>query len=146
MSDNRYESKITKATAPIEAVYAVLSNLENLEKVRNLIPEDKVKDLEITGDMVRFKVDGLGQKVVVRIEEREENKTVKFALDNLPVKANFWIQTKGMADDDTRLKLTLGADLPIMFRMMLEKKLQDGLDQAADMLARLPYTQWSSNV
>jgi hypothetical protein len=29
-----------------------------------------------------------------------------------------------------------------MFKMMLDKKLQQGLDQAADMLAQFPYAMW----
>ena len=29
-----------------------------------------------------------------------------------------------------------------MFRMMIEKKLQEGLDQAAEMLTQFPYSQW----
>ena len=43
---------------------------------------------------------------------------------------------------DTRLKLTVKADIPFMFKFMVEKKLQQGLDQAADMLAQFPYAMW----
>jgi hypothetical protein len=31
-----------------------------------------------------------------------------------------------------------------MFKMMVDKKLQQGLDQAAEMLAQFPYSQWGS--
>lgn len=143
MSENRYESKITRAIAPVGQVYGVLSNLQNLEKVKHLIPEDKVNDIEIRDDAIRFKIDGLGQKICVKIIERAENNYIKFALENMPVQAHFWIQTKEVAPDDTRLKLTIGADLPMMFRMMLEQKIRQGLDQAADMLAQLPYDKMS---
>ncbi len=143
MAEIKYESKITKTTAPISAVYAVLSDLSNLEKVRDLIPQDKIKDMEFDHDYARFKVDGLGQKVCIRIVEREPEKTVKFGVEGVPVEANLWIQTKAMAADDTRIRLTIKADLPMMFKMMLGNKLQEGLDQAADMLAQMPYEQWS---
>jgi predicted hotdog family 3-hydroxylacyl-ACP dehydratase len=35
------------------------------------------------------------------------------------------------------------ADIPVFFRMMIEKKLQQGIDDAAVMLTQFPYTNWS---
>ncbi len=142
MSQVKFESKQTRANAPVESVWGALSDLENLNRLRSLIPEDKVKDLTIEQDVIRFKIDGLAKKVGVRVVDREVNKTLKFALEDVPVEAFFWIQTVGVSESDTRLKLTVKADMPAMFRMMLEKKLQTGLDQAADILAQLPYQEW----
>lgn len=142
MSEVKYESKICSAAASAEQIYKVLGNLENIEKVRDLIPQDKVQELEISADRVRMKVDGLGQKISIAIVDRIENDTLKFGAENIPVEANFWIQMKEVNPTDTRLKLTLKADLPMMFKMMLDKKLQTGLDQAAEMLSKFPYTQW----
>ena len=123
-------------------MYRVLSNLSNLERVRDLIPQDKIQEMEIQPDHVRIKVDGLGQKITIAIVDRIENDTVKFGLEGAPMEANFWIQLKEISPTDTRLRLTLKADIPMMFRMMIGKKLQQGLDQAADMLAQFPYSQW----
>ncbi len=142
MSEVKYESKICSAAASAEQIYKVLGNLENIEKVRDLIPQDKVQELEISADRVRMKVDGLGQKISIAIVDRIENDTLKFGAENIPVEANFWIQMKEVSPTDTRLKLTLKADLPMMFKMMLDKKLQAGIDQAAEMLSKFPYTQW----
>ena len=145
MAEVKYESKITSAKASAAAVYHTLSDMRSIERVRDLIPQDKIKDLEFDADYVRFKVDGLGQKICIRIVEREENKTVKFGAEGAPVQANMWIQMKQVAELDTRLKLTLKADLPMMFKMMLDKKLQEGLDQAADMLAQMPFDEWMNS-
>lgn len=123
-------------------MYRVLSNLSNLERVRDLIPQDKIQEMEIQHDHVRIKVDGLGQKITIAIVDRIENDTIKFGLEGAPMEANFWIQLKEISPTDTRLRLTLKADIPMMFRMMIGKKLQQGLDQAADMLAQFPYSQW----
>ena len=142
MSDAKYESKIGQITCDSASVFAVLSNLENLQRFSDAIPKDKVKELEISSDCIRIKVDGLAQKFAIRIVEKEENKTIKFGVDNLPMAANMWIQLKEMAEDDTRIKLTIKADIPMMFRMMFEKKLQQGLDQAVDMLCQVPYKNW----
>lgn len=145
MSESKYESKVTTISAPVEAVYAGLSNFRNLDRVKDLIPQDKVNNLEFDEDYIRMKVDGLGQKIIIRIVERKENDTIKFGAENIPIQMNFWIQLKGIAPDDTRMKLTLKADLPIMFKMMLDKKIQQGIDDAATMIAQMPFLQWFDN-
>lgn len=142
MAESKYESKITSIPAPVEAVYKGLSNFKNLERVRDLIPQDKVQELDIEEDSIRMKVDGLGQKIVIRIVDRIENDTIKFGFENLPLSLNFWIQLKEVAPEDTRMKLTLKADIPMMFKMMFEKKIQQGIDDAAEMIAKMPFKQW----
>jgi len=143
MSETKYESKISSAPCSAQQIYRVLSNLQNLERVRDLIPKDKIQEMEIEPDRVRMKVDGLAQKITIAIVDRIENDTVKFGAEGIPMDANFWIQLKELAPNDTRIKLTVKADIPMMFKMMIGKKLQDGLDQAADMLAQFPYSQWN---
>ena len=143
MSETKYESKITSAPCSAQQIYRVLSNLQNLERVRDMIPKDKIQETEIEPDRVRMKVDGLAQKITIAIVDRIENDTVKFGAEGIPMDANFWIQLKELAPNDTRIKLTVKADIPMMFKMMIGKKLQDGLDQAADMLAQFPYSQWN---
>lgn len=143
MSETKYESKITSAPCSAQQIYRVMSNLQNLERVRDMIPKDKIQEMEIEPDRVRIKVDGLAQKITIAIVDRIENDTVKFGAEGIPMDANFWIQLKELAPNDTRIKLTVKADIPMMFKMMIGKKLQNGLDQAADMLAQFPYSQWN---
>lgn len=142
MSESKYESKITSAACSAAQVYRVLSNMDNLNRVKDLIPKDKIQEMDIEPDRVRLKVDGLAQKITIAIVDRIENDTIKFGAEGIPMQANFWIQMKEVSPVDTRLKLTVKADIPFMFKMMLEKKLQTGLDQAAEMLAQFPYAQW----
>lgn len=143
MSEQKYESKIESIPAPAAQVYPVLSNLNNLDRVKDMLPSDKVSELEISEDVIKMKVDGLGQKVAIRIVDKIENDTIKFGFDNVPMDVNFWIQLKEVSPTDTRVKLTVKADIPMFFRMMLEKKIQKGLDDAAIMLTQFPYSQWS---
>lgn len=143
MSESKYESKITSAPCSAAQIYRVLSNMQNLERVKDMIPQDKIQEMEISPDRVRMKIDGLGQKISIAIVDRIENDTVKFGAEGIPMQANLWIQMKEVSPTDTRLKLTVKADIPMMFKFMIEKKLQTGLDQAAEMLAQFPYAQWS---
>ncbi len=142
MSETKYESKITSAPCSAQQIYRVLSNMQNLERVKDMIPQDKIQEMEIEPDRVRMKVDGLGQKITIVIVDRIENDTIKFGAEGVPMDANFWIQMKEVNPTDTRIKLTVKADIPMMFKFMIEKKLQQGLDQAADMLAQFPYAMW----
>ena len=142
MSETKYESKITSAPYSAQQIYRVLSDMRSLDRVKDLIPKDKVQEMDIEPDRVRLKVDGLAQKITIAIVDRIENDTVKFRLEGIPMDGNFWIQLKEVSPTDTRIKLTIKADIPFMFKFMVEKKMQTGLDQAADMLAQFPYALW----
>ncbi len=143
MSECKYESAVTKVVASAQQIYSVFSNLKNLERVKDLIPKDKVQELEIEDESVRMKVDGLGQKITILIVDKTENEVIKYGAEGIPMEMNFWIQMKEVAPMDTRIKLTLKADIPMMFKMMLDKKIQQGIDQAAAMIAQFPFGQWS---
>ena len=142
MSECKYESAVTKVAASAGQIYSVFSNLKNLERVKDLIPKDKVQELEIEAESVRMKVDGLGQKITILIVDKTETEVIKYGAEGIPMEMNFWIQMKEVAPMDTRIKLTLKADIPMMFKMMLDKKIQQGIDQAAAMIAQFPYGAW----
>ena len=120
-------------------MFSVLSNLENINRFSDVIPQDKIKDLEVSSDRIRFKVEGLGQKIAIAIVDKEEYKLIKFGAESLPIPLNVWIQLKQMAENDTRIRITIKTDMPMMFKMMFDKKMQQGLDQAIDMLCQIPY-------
>lgn len=139
MSEQKYESKITSSAQSAHDIFRVMSDLRNIDKVKDLIPQDKVKEIIAEEDSVRFKVDGLGPMIGIRILDKEEGNVIKYGLENIPMEGYFWVQMKEVAPGDTRLKLTIKADMPFMLRKMVEGKLQQGLDQAADMLAQMPF-------
>lgn len=139
MAEIKYESKIGQVNANVADIFAVLTNLENLQRFADVIPQDKVKELEITRDFIRFKVEGLAQKITIGIVDQEENKMIKYGAQNIPIPLHAWIQLKQIEENDTRMRITVKTDMPAMFRMMLDKKLQTGLDQAVDMLCQIKY-------
>jgi hypothetical protein len=52
-----------------------------------------------------------------------------------------WIQLKETQENETKMKLTLRADLNPFLKPMLSKPLQEGVNKVADMLATIPYNQ-----
>ena len=121
-----------------DRIFNLLSDLSNLEKVRDRIPQDKIQEFEFDKDSCSIAVAPVG-KITFQIVEREPNKTIKFATTNSPVPLFLWIQLKQVEENDTRMKLTLKADLPSMVKIMVDKKLKDGIEQIATVLAAVPY-------
>ncbi|HLP05494.1 MAG TPA: hypothetical protein VK152_08710 [Paludibacter sp.] len=130
-----YESDIKTISSNEEMVFGILGDLNNLKKYEHLFPKtDKVKDIQFDTDSCSFVVDMFG-KVGFRIVEREPFKTVKFKSENSPFEVMLWIQLKQVQENDTKLKLTVKADLPVMVKMMVDKKLKEGVNLIAEMLA-----------
>jgi len=96
---------------------------------------DKVKDMEFDKDNCSFSVDGFG-RVGFHIVEREPFKTIKLKSENSPVDINAWIQLKQVGENDTRMKLTMEAELPAMIKIMVDKKLKKGINVIAETLAK----------
>lgn len=132
-----FTSDIQQIPYSAERVFSKLSDLNNLESVRPLL-EGKVKDFSFDKDSCQFRVDPIGT-VGLSIEEREPFKTIKLKSVKSPVEFLGWIQLQEVAPDDTRLKLTFRADIPIFLKSMISKKLEEGINTVAAMLAALPY-------
>lgn len=136
-----YESDIKTISSSEEVVFNQLSDLNNLKRLQELDLganseyADKLKDMEFDADSVFFSVDGFG-KVGMRIIEREPFKTIKFQSENVPMSANVWIQLKQVAENETKMKLTLKAEIPMMIKMMVDKKLKEGINTIADVIAK----------
>lgn len=135
----KFESSIKQIPYPQVAVYRNLSDLNNLEKVRDRVPEDKVKDFKFDQDSVTISVDPVGA-ITLRICEREEPKCVKFEAVESPLPFNLWIQILPVTETTSKMKLTLKADIPFMLRGMVSGPLEDGLEKIADALAQIQYT------
>ncbi len=134
---SKFESGIKHIPYRQEAVYAMLSDLSNLERVKDKIPADKVQDLSFDSDSLSISAP-MGS-VSMRIVEREEPKCIKFATENSPVSANLWIQIVPEGDNACKMKLTIKADINPFIKAMVSKPLQEGLEKIADTLAIIPY-------
>jgi len=132
-----YTSDIKQIPFSAERVYSKLSDLNNLESVKSLL-EGKVRDFTFDADSCQFKVDPIGT-VGIRIKEREPFKNIKLESVKSPIEFMGWIQLQEVAPEDTRLKLTFRANIPIFLKAMISGKLEEGIKSIAEMLAKLPY-------
>lgn len=134
---SKFESGIKHIPHPQTAVYNALSDLSNLDKVKDKLPEDKIKELSFDSDSLTIGAP-MGS-VSMRIIEREEPKCIKFATEKSPIAANLWIQIVPEGEEACKMKLTIKADINPFIKGMVSKPLQEGLEKIADVLAMIPY-------
>lgn len=136
-----FESKITRIPAAVESVYAKLSDLNNLEAVRNMIPADKmaqIKDMRFDADSCTVNVDPVGE-LTFRIIDREPPKTIKFTAEKSPLPLFLWIQLLPVDEYTTKTRITIKAEINAFLKPMVSKPLQEAVDRMADMLAVILY-------
>ena len=80
---SKFESKIKQVPYPQKSVFDMLSDLNNINRVRDRIPEDKIKDLSFDRDSVS--VSSPMGPVTLRVVDRDEPKCVKFETEKSPV-------------------------------------------------------------
>lgn len=134
----KFESGVKVIPASQEAVYEKLSDLNNLEKIKDRLPEDKVKNLSFDAESLSIDVNPVG-KIVLQIVEKEPCKCIKFGTTTSPLPFNLWIQIVPTADNECKMKLTIGIEINPFMKAMVQKPLQEGLEKMADMLAIIPY-------
>ena len=133
-----FESKVKQIPYSQEAVYRNISDLNSLGKIRDRVPGDKIQEFIFDSDSVSINVPPVGT-ISMRIAEREEPKCVKFETAQSPMDFNLWIQVLPVDDHTSKMKVTVKADIPLMFKGMVSGPLQDGVDKVADALSMIPY-------
>lgn len=158
----RYSSDVKNVNAPCESVYMKLSNMNTFKVMKDSFDNrpsdeeiksklnDKVTDeqydkfksvmqsMEFTEDSLSFTVDSLG-KITLKIIDREENKCVKYQAVDFMLPITLWIQTLPTSATTSKMKVTLETELNMFFRTMIGKKLEKGIDNFAEVIAKLPY-------
>ena len=124
----KFESTVKVIPYSQERVYEKLSDLSNLEALKDRLPEDTLS----------FSVAPVGQ-LTLKIVEREPSKCIKFETTNSPLPFNLWIQLVATTDEECKLKATIGMELNPFMKAMVQKPLQEGLEKMVDMLAMIQY-------
>jgi len=131
-----------------QIVFEHLANFENLaeylnsgliEKITKQVPQVKITDFKSDRDSCKFNITGMGV-AKIQIVNREPFKTIKVeSSGGLPLSFTFWVQLLPVTPQQTKMRLTLHADMNMMIKMMAGDRLQGGINQLAETLSKLPY-------
>jgi len=148
MALNKYVSKVKEINHNQQIVFNYLANFENLsgylnsgliEKITEKVPQIKITDFESNQDSCKFKITGIGV-AEIKIVNREPFKTIKVeSSGGLPLSFTFWVQLLPIDEYQTKMRLTLHAEMSMMIKMMAGSKLEEGINHLADTLSKLPY-------
>ena len=139
----QYESSIKHIPYSQERVYNKLSDLNNLNSVRDRLDlikdklDGKLEDMSFDSDSLTLKVQGFN--LTLRIIEREPLKCIKFEGDKTPIPLNLWIQILPEGMDNAKMKVTIRAEVNMFMKAMVAKPVQEGVEKLADMLSMIPY-------
>lgn len=135
---SQYESSVKHIPYPQARVYAKLEDLNNLESIKDRVPQDKVKEFAYNRDEVTVNVPPLGN-VTIRVVEREEPKCIKFEAVGSPLPINLWIQIIPDGDEAAKMRVVAKAEINFMLRSMVEKPLKEGIEKIAEALSLIQY-------
>ncbi len=135
---SKFESSVRHIQYSQQAVYNMLSDLGNIERVSDRIPKDKLEGFSFDHDSIAIKAAPVGE-IKLRIIEREEPKCIKFETEQSPVPFNLWIQIVAVDEATCKIKVTIKADLNPFIKGMVSKPLQEALEKIADTLEIIRY-------
>ena len=151
MGMTTFESTIRQINYPQQSVYNKLSDLNNLQKLKeryeqmkDTMPEEarkqaeKIQDLQFDEDSLSVNVPPVGS-IKLRVVNREEPKCIKFETEQSPIPFNFWIQMLPVTSTTSKMKLTIKAELNMFIKQMVKKPLQEGIERIADALQMIQY-------
>ena len=155
MSLAKYESEVKYIALPQTEVYQRFSNLNNLSaikerlhdpevqnKLAEQVPADKLEQLVQYAEGMTFAEDSLSinsplGQITLRIIERDEPKCLKFASEGAPVQLYLWIQILPHSVYESKIRVTVGAEVNFFMKGMVAKPLQQAADGLAQMLSAI---------
>ena len=153
MSLSKFESEVRYMSQDVQTVYNRFSDLRNLESLREKLadpavqekmaeqlPADKIEEAKKQLEGMVFDQDSVqlttpvGQ-LVLRIVERDEPKCIKFVSEGSPIPLTLWIQLLPHGEVETKLRVTVGAEVNFFMKGMVSKPLQQAADGLANILS-----------
>lgn len=155
MSLSKFESEVKIIPQQQQVVYSRFADLNNLsalkerlndptvqEQIGQHVPADKMEELRKYADGLSFETDAIhlsspiGQ-ITLRVVEREEPKCIKFASEGAPVQLYVWIQLLPHGEWESKMRVTVGAEVNFFMKGMVAKPLQQAADGLANMLSAI---------
>ena len=121
-------------------MYAKLSDLSNLARVKDRLPEHKVKNMTFDTDTLSMQAPPIGT-ITLKIVAREPESCITFGTTSSPLPFDLQILISPVSETECQLKLVINMEVNPFIKNMIQRPLQDGLEKMADLLAMIPYTE-----
>ena len=159
----KYESQIYTVNATQQHAYERMADRKNFEALRQIMeqPEfverlmanvpaehagkvtpEKIEEVRRQFENVVFSEDAVSFDsklglITLAITEREEPKLVKLQGVGTPIDVTLWVQLLPLGAYQSKMKVTIGADVNFFIRKMVEKYLKQAPDGIASFLCYL---------
>ena len=155
MSVSKFESEVKIIPQVQQVVYDRFADLNNLASLKERLNDPEVQaklaaevtaaklgDLRSYTEGMTFDTDSLtiasplGQ-ITLRIVERDEPKCIKFASEGAPVQLYVWVQLLPHGEMESKMRVTVGAEVNFFMKGMVAKPLQQAADGLANILSAI---------
>lgn len=155
MSLSKFESEVKLIPQAQQVIYSRFADLNNFAAVKDAlnnpevqqriseqVPADKIEELKTYAEGLSFETDAINiaspmGNITLRVVEREEPKCIKFASEGSPLQLYVWIQLLPHGDYETKMRVTVGAEVNFFMKGMVAKPLQQAADGLANMLSAI---------
>jgi hypothetical protein len=134
----KIESKTGTTKGSQEAVYQYISDFRNFG---HLLPADRLRDLEVSDDTIRFGLDGLGTVGLKISEKLPYSQLTVNATEDSSADFTFWFHIAPLSGQQSEVKLILQANLNMFLEMMAKGPLQQFVDLVIDKLAQVEFVR-----
>jgi carbon monoxide dehydrogenase subunit G len=128
----KLESKTRTVNGSREEVYKYITDFRNFS---DLLPADKLRNLEVSSDSLSFGIDGLGNIGLVIAEKTPYEHIHITATEKSTADFNFNINLTEAPGNQSEVKINLQANLNMFLEMMAKGPLQQFVDLIIDKLA-----------
>lgn len=159
----KYESQVYTVNATQQHAYSRMANLKNFEALRDVVNQpgfverimanvpaehaakvtpEKIEEARRQFENVVFSEDAVSFEskiglITLAVTEREEPKLVKLQGVGTPIDVTLWVQLLPLGEYQSKMKVTIGADVNFFIRKMVEKYLKQAPDGIAHFLCYL---------
>ncbi len=129
-----FVSKITKNSCEDSQLFSFISDFRN---IASMLPAEAKDKISVTNDTITIQAMA-GMSITLSVLDKEPYKLLKIGTAGNDMFC-IWIQLKQVAPYDTRIRITMRANVPLVARPMIKKdKMQDLVDNLALALSQIP--------
>jgi carbon monoxide dehydrogenase subunit G len=119
-----------------EVVYKYIADFRNFA---HMLPSDRLRNLEISGDSLKFDIDGLGTLGLKVLEKQPFRQLVVKATEGSSADFTCWINVSASSGNTSQVNIALQANLNMFLEMMAKAPLQQVVDLIVDQLAAVKF-------